>query len=146
MTIAPPPDDEVIHDRRGKPWTVAQLRERVSVVEPGIIRLREIPDSNAEAFTVLAKIVGEKSKDFDVHISIVDLGEATARPDPAMMKAIVDSGALLGDCTIAVRPTSAVIRAILRFVTNRTVGDYVMVDSYDEAVEVARAKLKALQG
>jgi len=142
-----PPEDSTVRDRRGKTWTVAQLRERVSVVEPAIIRLAEIPDSNAECFTVLARIAGELGRPFDTYVVIIDLAEATARPDPAMMKAIMDSADLLGACTVTVKPASTVIRAILRFVTNRAVGrgDHVGADTYPEALELARKKLKEHQ-
>lgn len=139
MSLAPP-EDHVVVDRRGRRWTVAELRERVRVVEPGIVCIREIPDSTGEAFTVLAKIGAELGQEFDDFVTIIDLEDATARPDPAMVKAIVDAETYLGTYTVAIRPVSKVIRAILRFVTARvnTSFRHVMVDDYDEALARAR--------
>ena len=120
--MAVPPDDTKRYDRRGKAWTVGELRQRVSLLEPGILQVREVPDSNAEVFGALVDIASEMSADIEDCVVIMNLTEATARPDPPMMKEIMRSAKTLGIHGASVKPSNAIVKAILKFVLARAAG------------------------
>ena len=134
-------------DRAGHPVTVEELRARVIMVEPGIILLREWPHSNAQIYQTMTRVAEELASQEPHVVMILDLTEAKARPDPAMMKAIVESSRRLGLYTAAVRPSSRAIKAVLKFVTGRASGieGYSLHDDVNEALDACRAKLQELR-
>ncbi|MCA9619787.1 MAG: hypothetical protein KC731_12260 [Myxococcales bacterium] len=136
-------DDDMINDRAGQPLSCKTIRARAEILEPGILLLRELPNSNAAVLAVLidhAKELVAKEEDCVV---IIDLTEATSRPDPAMMRVISDSASDFGIHVACVQPSSIVVKAVLKFVFGRVAG--IMNNSIHDTREEALAEARAVR-
>jgi len=138
--------EPTIVDRVGRAWTISELAKRVTSPEPRIVLVREIPSSNAAIYTALAAESRKLAEPWGAaYVSVIDLTEATARPDPEMMKAIV-TAARATDClhSAIVKPASIVVKAILKFVMHRAAGliDNSVHDTREEAMHEARQVLR----
>ncbi|MCA9619340.1 MAG: hypothetical protein KC731_09960 [Myxococcales bacterium] len=123
-------------------FTYAELRERVRVVEPGIVYFLELPGGRVENFQATLEIVEELAAPFDRYVVILDLAEAS-RPSPAVVEAVLDAGKRLGIQWCVVQSSSRLMKAVVQFVTRRTQSPYSLHDSVEEAVSAARAVLAA---
>lgn len=99
--------------------TVGALHARCSVIEPGIVLMREIPDATAEAFDVLFARSCELGSAFERFVIVVDLSEALERPKGAYLEAIrrsFDGPAMHHAVT---QPGRALMRIVVGFVLSR---------------------------
>ncbi|MCA9623744.1 MAG: hypothetical protein KC731_32200 [Myxococcales bacterium] len=69
---------------RPEDWTREALEERCDVLEPGIIRIREVPGGRLAPFETLLDIAGERGKEFPAYALILDLAEAS-RPSAELI-------------------------------------------------------------
>jgi hypothetical protein len=64
----------------GVRFTVRELHERVSVLEPGIVLMREIDRGSPETLAVIIDAIEAAAKDFQVYCLVLDLGDAAGSP------------------------------------------------------------------
>lgn len=117
---------------------MAELQSRCSVLEPGIVLMREIPDANAEAFDVLFERSCELGAAFERFVIIVDLSEAAERPKGAYLEAIrrsFDGPALHHAVT---QPGRAIMRIVVGFVLGRMTEKSSVHASVEDATEAMR--------
>ncbi|MEZ4437613.1 MAG: hypothetical protein R3B72_00870 [Polyangiaceae bacterium] len=113
-------DSETIVDRTGHAWSVAELEARVSLYEPNIVMIREVPNTTAEIFAVMVEKARELGASQDGPFGVLmDLTEATARPDSDMMRVIMAATESMGVHWAAVPPGSLMFKTLLKFVTQR---------------------------
>ena len=105
--------------------TVAELEERCTVVEPGIVLLREPPNNTLETYEVLLERAFVLGKQFDRWAMVVDLTEVTERPKGRYLEFIRESSINhLGNPghplhLATTQPGSAFLRSVLGFVLGR---------------------------
>jgi hypothetical protein len=136
------PDDVI--DTEGGPATVTWLRERCSVLETGVVLIREAPHSNAEIFEVLLERARELGEPFGRFAIVNDLSEAKTRPRRQHLDAMVRALNGVGVHWAIVQPGSLFMRTVLRFVLARVSRhrDRASVhESMAAAVTAARAAL-----
>ena len=71
--------------------TVGSLRERCSVLEPGVILVREAPRSNADVFLTFMAAARDLGAPFDQFVIVNDLTDAKTRPKGEHLAAILDA-------------------------------------------------------
>jgi len=105
--------------------TVAELEARISLIEPSLVLMREVPNGTAETFEVLLARAAELGADFDRWTMVVDLSEVTERPRGRYLEMIRrESIGKIGKdgepiYMAAVQPGSAFMRTVLSFVLGR---------------------------
>jgi hypothetical protein len=126
----------------GGSLTVAELHRRCSVVEPGIVLMREIPGGTAQALRVMSERVRELGRPFGAFAVVVDLTEVDMRPKGDYLVAIRES-VVEPAHTALTQPGSAFMRGVLRFVMGFLSNKASVHATIDEAVARARAALAA---
>src|SRR5262245_7282529 len=105
--------------------TVAELHARCSVVEPGVVLLREVPNNTVDTYEVLIDRAFEIGVEFDRWTMVVDLSEVTERPKGKYLALIRERsinplgspGAPVHLATT--QPGSIFLRAVLAYVLGR---------------------------
>lgn len=135
--------DEMIPTQRGS-ISVADLRSRCRVLEPGVLYFLEIPQGTVPAFDVEMATLRELGKDFESFVVVVDLTEAT-RPRPELIEHILQCIQTVGIHWCVVKPGNVFMRSVIRFVVGRMASirsRMSMHESIEEAVRQARKKLE----
>ena len=109
-----PDRDEHVEGAAG-PVPVGALRKRVSILEPGIVLLREAPNGTYETYSVLLERAKELGRGFDDYALVVDLSEATERPRGRYLELIRRSSDEPVHVALT-QPGGGLLRAALRFV------------------------------
>jgi hypothetical protein len=68
-------DREVTGSGGGR-WTVRQLRERVSMAEPGVVLYREIASGTPETLAIVGQTIEELVAGLDAYAIVIDLADA----------------------------------------------------------------------
>jgi len=138
-------DEGRIYHTPAGDFTHAQLRDRVEVVEPGIVLFRELPGGDADNFRAELEIVKEHGEAMGDYVVIIDLSEAT-RPGAGLLEVLFDAMRNVGIHWCAIQTSkSKVMKAVVEFVLRRASrGTATTVhDSREEAVAKARSVLAA---
>ncbi len=93
------------------------LRERVTLIRPGVVLYREVAGMTVETMSTMLEKIMELTGGLETYHLVVDLNEAT-RPDPDTREELVrllNSDGRLGRITIVVG-INTVLRVGLRFV------------------------------
>jgi hypothetical protein len=130
--------------------SVADLEARCSVVEPGVVLVREIPNNTAEAFEVLMECARELARPFERWAMIVDLTETTERPKGRYLEIIRSEIRRTGSVgtpfhTGAIRPSGAFLRTVTRFVIERMSPHVTIHGSRPSALAACRDALRAAE-
>ncbi|MCA9624608.1 MAG: hypothetical protein KC731_36540 [Myxococcales bacterium] len=122
--------------------THAQLRERVRVMEPGIVYFRELPGGDCDNFEAMLGIVRELGEPMGTFVVIIDLGDAT-RPSPALLEKLLEATRTIGIRWCAVQSTSRLMKAVVEFVLRRMLRNkpHTVHSSLEEALVEARRAL-----
>ena len=105
--------------------TVAEVAERVTLLEPRIVLMLEVPNGTEETFAILLERARELGADFDRWAMVVDLTQVIERPrgrylEMIRRESIVKVG-LPGQPIVMtlIQPGSAFMRTVLGFVLGR---------------------------
>jgi hypothetical protein len=121
--------------------TVADLHGRCSVVEPGVVLLREVANATAETCDVLIEHSLALGQAFDPFVLVIDLSEVTERPKNRYLE-IIRRRLLDGRAYLAVtQPRTAFLRTVVRYMLATKRARSSLHSSVDEAIEAARARL-----
>lgn len=123
--------------------SVGELEARCSVVEPGIVVLREVPNNTGETYEVMLRRSLELGADFEKFVLVVDLTEATERPKGRYLELIRScfDGPKPPLHLATSQPGKPFLRAVVAFVLAR-ISKYTSAhQSYDSAVAAARQVL-----
>lgn len=86
-TIAAPASScmiECMRGRREQQWSREALEARCEVLEPGIVRIREVPGGRLGPFETLLEIAHERGSVFPEYVVLLDLSEAN-RPSAELI-------------------------------------------------------------
>ena len=99
--------------------TVSELRARCSVLEPGIVLMRETPNGTADTYEVLIARCNELGARFERFAVVVDLTDLNVRPRGRYLERIRES--LRGPAVhfAVTQPGSPFLRTVLGFVLGR---------------------------
>jgi hypothetical protein len=123
--------------------TLADLRARCSVLEPGIVQMREIPNGSVDAFIFMVDHCYTLGAAFDRFAFVIDLAEATVRPSGKYLEEIW-RGFRRGAIHHAyIQPGSGFMRAVLRFVLGRAKANTSVHGTQAEAIAAARRAIDA---
>jgi hypothetical protein len=75
-TVAKEDLDRVLESAGGERFTVRQLRERVSVLEPGVVLMEEINRGTPETLLVITAAIEELAADMDAYGIVLDLTDS----------------------------------------------------------------------
>ena len=126
----------------GATTTREALRERVAVVEPGIVKFDEHPFGTVETLEVLGKVADELGADFDAYVLVLDLTNVRQDPSAEYRAGIVQWMRAL-ECVHAayVAPDSIIARVALRFMMGRSGSSVSVHKTVHEALKKARTML-----
>ncbi|MCA9625778.1 MAG: hypothetical protein KC731_42440 [Myxococcales bacterium] len=132
---------------RNRSYTEDELRARVSVLEPGVVMVREIPEATADTFRFEMEVARELGRAFSEYVLIIDLAEAT-RPRPDVIEEIIEGNRDVGVQWCVVQNTSRIMAAVTRFVLSKLAGSRIKTKttvhtSLDDALNEARGVLGA---
>jgi hypothetical protein len=82
--------DREVLNATGTPMTVRYLRERVTLAEPNILLLCEVPDGTAETLGAIGTKIDELIKGLDRFGVVVDLADATGSSTAEYRKYVPD--------------------------------------------------------
>jgi hypothetical protein len=99
--------------------SVSELRARCSMLEPGIVLMREAPNGTAETYEVLIARCNELGAQFEQFAIVVDLSDMNVRPRGRYLERIRQ--ALHGPAVhyAVTQPGNAFMRTVLGFVLGR---------------------------
>ena len=125
----------------GSTITVEEVRARVSVVEPGVVKFLEPPTGSAEVLELLGHFLQQDGKKFGRYVMVGDLTEAN-HPSAEYRETIV-KWMRRQPCvhTCYVQPAGIVPRVALRFMMGRAGVSHTVHPDMEEALEVARQHL-----
>ena len=69
--------EKIVTTAGGVQMTVAELRARVSVVEPGVILMREIDQGTPETLAIMGNALKEAAREMDVYGIVLDLEDSS---------------------------------------------------------------------
>ena len=127
--------------------TVAEVAGRVSVLESGLLLMREVPNGTEETFEILLESANLLAADFDRWAMVVDLSEVTERPRGRYLEMIRrESIGKIGKdgqpiYMAAVQPGNAFMRTVLSFVLGRMSQLVSVHSTRDAAVAACRDAL-----
>lgn len=124
--------------------TVEELEARCSIVEPGIVLLREMPHNTAETYETMSRRARALGAEFDRYALVIDLSEATERPKGRYMD-IIRAQFAAADAPVHLAttlPGSGFMRTVAAFVLARASKNTSTHGTLDEAIATARAKLR----
>lgn len=127
--------------------TVAELEARCSIIEPGIVLLREPPHNNADTFEVVLDRTWQLGTQFDRWACLTDLSETTERPTGRYLqtirrRCIAKLGQPGEPLHIAiVQPSSTFLRSVLGFVLGRMSEHATVHATRDAALKACRDAL-----
>jgi hypothetical protein len=132
-------DDEIVPTRDGT-TTRGELDQRVSVLSPGIVLIRDYPTATAETWEHQARRGQALGSEFGRFVMVLDLSEAAGRPKGAHKEMIQRSYAefLLPEHVAVVQPGSAIMRSVLRFIVSPIMKKVTVHPTLEEAVAAAR--------
>ncbi|MCA9625777.1 MAG: hypothetical protein KC731_42435, partial [Myxococcales bacterium] len=110
---------DTIDNRRGEPIARTDVRARVSVQAPGVILIRELPESTGAIYGAMVERARELGEEFGNYATVVDLAEATVRPDRDMMDILMRTTKSMGCHWAIVEAKSMMMRVVLQFVGGR---------------------------
>jgi hypothetical protein len=129
------------------------VRKRCTLVEPGIVMMRELPRSNLETFHVFMETVQEHARPFKRFAIVNDLTEATNRPQGEYSQAIIKAATTIGVHWAIVLSGNFILMTISRFIMGRLLRDGVKAgvtwsvhDNVPAAIAAARAALQRAGG
>ena len=132
--------NEIIPTARGT-TTMAEIRTRVSVIEPGILRVVEVPDGSPESIRALGVVAKEVGSKFPRYAIVLDLTGVDA-PNRAFRAAIVEWLVYLEAAHVAaIQAKSALARTAARFVMKRSGRPCSVHETEADALDMARAAL-----
>ncbi len=126
----------------GTSYSKADLHERVSVIEDGIILIREVPFGTAETWLTMADRGGEIGRRFGKFCWVVDVTYVNERPKGNYLETIKNS--LLDPDLVwlfLVIPVGAITRTVARFVVGMMWKRLTIVESVEEGIAQAREKV-----
>jgi hypothetical protein len=123
--------------------SVGELEARCSVIEPGIVLLREVPQNTSDTYAVMIRRCRELGEAFERWVLVVDLTDATERPKGRYLEAIKEcfSGPKPILHLATTQPGSAFLRAVAGFVLARASKNTSAHPTLDAAVTAARKVL-----
>lgn len=126
--------------------TVSQrdLRDRVSVIAPGVVLVREHPAASASTWAFMAEVAHEAGSRFDHHVMVLDLSEARDRPKGKHQETIRQTlrDVLTPHHIAVVQPGSVFLRAALKFHMSRNPQEFSIHGTLEEALSAARNALE----
>ncbi len=127
--------------------TRGELRQRVTVLAPGIVLIREYPKASAATWDFMARTAAAVGETYDVYVVVLDVSEAVVRPKGAYLETIRHTlSEVLKPAHIAfVQPGSMLLRSVLRFIANTIVRKSTVHASLEEALVMARSALDEAQ-
>lgn len=124
--------------------TRRELRERVSVIAPGVVLVRDHPTASASTWAFMAEVARETGGRFDRHVMVLDLSEARDRPKGKHQETIRQTlrDVLTPEHIAVVQPGSMFLRAALKFHMSRNPQEFSIHASLEEALSAARDALE----
>ncbi len=120
--------------------TVRELYDRVEVLEPGIIMIREVQNGTGGTFGTMLERCLELAKPFERFAIVVDLTEVSVRPKALYLDEIrraMEAGVHLA----VTRPDNAFLRVVAGFVLARFSAKTSSHDTREQAVAACREAL-----
>lgn len=137
-------DTDVVLGGDGTRYTAGQLRQRVSLVEPRIILLRQIPVGAKEPLLVMTDRVLELAPADSPWGLVVDLQESKGILSAEYRKFLVEHLPSLGAACIAMAMyANPVVRGVSKFVAKRLGLNAGVYKNDEEAVSAVRAQLRS---
>jgi hypothetical protein len=140
--------DREVRDGKGRPFTVSSLHDRVTLVEPGVVELRELDTGSPEALVVFGDRIVELTRDLDAYSLLVNLADATGSMTTPYRQFIpgwfrnLHAGGTLKHCAVAFFG-HPVARVVSRFLVARILDVPCSVHgNREKALQAARQALR----
>ena len=105
----------------GSTTTLEELHERVALLEPGVVRILEIPAGIIETLQAMTDFATEMVKKFGKYVMVVDLSSGVRGPSAEYRAGIVNwMRSLLCVHSSYVQPGNVTARVALRFMIGRS--------------------------
>lgn len=144
----PSPDDDATPNGRVRTAngtiSIEELEARCSVIEPGIVLLREVPYNTADTYEALSRRARALGASFERYALVIDLSEATERPKGRYMD-LIRAQFAAADAPVHLatnQPGSAFLRTVAAFVLARASKNTSTHATLEEATAAARARLR----
>ena len=124
--------------------TVAELEARCSVLEPGVVLLREVANGTAETYEVMTDRAIELGSQFGRFALVVDLEDVSVRPKAGYLEQIKRS-MVVAEHLAVTQPRSAFLRIVAGFVIARMSSKTSSHDSIAAATVACRRALRAAE-
>lgn len=139
--------DLVLSD--GKVITVQALIERVSILEPGMVLMREVDRATPDSLRVMTHEIERVAEDFDAWVLVLDLSDAKGSITaeyrkfiPKHFEELYNRSGKLRQVGVALAG-NPIVRVISKFLIGRITNvPYSMYKNIDVAVESMRVHLK----
>jgi hypothetical protein len=99
--------------------TLADLRKRCRLLEPGIVYVRQLPKGNVDTLAALMDTARELGEPFSTYALVNDLTDTAERPRGAYYEAIMTAATSIGIHWASVWPSHPFTRVVVRFMLAR---------------------------
>jgi hypothetical protein len=144
--------DELIETAAGH-LRVGEIQSRIRVLEPGIILMHELEQSNAQTYGVFMATAVELAKPFERFALVNDIRDVGNPPRGDYYDAIIKAATTLGVHWAIVMPGGPVVRTMVRFIMARLLREGTRAgitrslhDSVEAGVAAARQALEKAGG
>ena len=135
-------DDEVLHAVDGTAYTIDQLHQRVSIVDEGIVLIREVPDGTGEIWEALALRGKAVAQRFGKYCWVVDISMVNIRPKGTYLESVRRNIASSdAEWIYLVTPVGSILRTIAKFAVGFMIKKVTFVPTVEEGIREARGKL-----